>query len=269
MLTSENIRQNCSCFAFQSLFDFIPEWWIEVYSACSIIRRNNIAIASASACIWNGRYFHFMFPKIRLMFSCLCLPRSVILVCLNNHYLSFPCTYSQFIVLRPILLSSEGLHALCAFRPSEERAHSLSSIFEAELFLDALRFLVSAVIGAPYAFELQFLKGVAQQFPRCLRDKAASPVWNADPVTQLRLVILFRKVVMVQTDASYRKSCFFEYDGIGLRRLQNVPYDLAAVFRVGMDRPSGNGPEARVFCISIAFFRVRFFPRAENEPFCF
>lgn len=142
-------------------------------------------------------------------------------------------------------------------------------IFETELFLDTLRFLVPVVIGAPYAFELQIFKGVAQKLSRCLRYKAPSPVRGTDPVAQLRLVILFRKVVMMKANASDGETCFLQHDGVGLWCSQHVSYDLPAVFHAGMNRPTGNGSNTRVFCISIAFFRVRFFPRAENESFRF
>ena len=141
-------------------------------------------------------------------------------------------------------------------------------ILETELLLHSLRFFIPLVIAAPDPRKVQVFKGMAQQLPRRLRHEAPSPVGNAQPVAKLGFVVLFRKVIAVQTDAPDGQSCLFQHDCVCLRHRQDVPYDLTAVFNARVYGPSGNGTYARVFGISVAFFRIRFFPRTENQSFC-
>lgn len=78
-------------------------------------------------------------------------------------------------------------------------------ILESKLLLHTFRFLVAIIVATPHPGKFHIFKGVAQQFPCCLRNKTLAPVGYTHPISKLRLVILFSKVtVKMQTNAANR-----------------------------------------------------------------
>ena len=77
-------------------------------------------------------------------------------------------------------------------------------VFEAELLLDLPGLLITVIITAPDARKAQILKGMSEHFPGGFRHKAPPPVRNADPVAQLRFIVFFRKVIVMQAFLTQR-----------------------------------------------------------------
>ncbi|EJX01773.1 hypothetical protein EVA_10120 [gut metagenome] len=191
-----------------------------------------------------------------------------------HHFLSEPKIFQRRCIKRnetfPFYFCQQIYMLFSCFAHLRNR-HILGSplILEPQLFLHTFRFLIAITVTTPHTSKVQIFKGMLQQFSCSFQNKALSPIWNPQPVAQFCFVILRCEIVMMKTYASDGKSSFPQNDGIGLWNHQYISNHLTAILHTGMYRPPSYWSNMWIFCVFIAFFSIRFFPRTENAPFCF
>ena len=95
---------------------------------------------------------------------------------------------------------------------------------------------------------------MAQHLTNGLRDKSASPIRYAYPVTYLALCVGYADIADLakhQPNTAGRMPRLLQHHSVSLRRGQHAADNLTAVLHARMDRPTGNRANCGIAGVSV------------------